>query len=113
MPSTLTAAYRVAEGEVRLRVQIGNGQAGWTSVMMVPEVAAEGEACDVTLGRGADLVGRTVICRTTIRDVQPATNHASVTYFFSGGRQPKMWQLNEQLEENAVMLCHATFTFIE
>jgi hypothetical protein len=113
MPSTLTAAYRISDGEVRLRVAVGNGQAGWTSAMIGPKFVGEGKELNVTLGNGLDLVGRVVICSTTIRDVQPTTNHAGVTYFFSGGRQPKMWQLNELLEEDTTMVFHAIFTFIE
>jgi hypothetical protein len=81
--------------------------------MLGTSVFREGPEIDVELGLGPELIGRLLTCTTTILDVQPATNHASVTYTFTGGARPKRWALDEELEENRGAVFQAVFTFVE
>ena len=111
MEPTLTASYRVADGPVRLRVVVGNGQRGRITVLVDTEVFAEGPEIDIDLGRGPELANRVVTCSTEVVDVQPATDHVSVSYFLSGGHRPQMWQSNGQLEEGHPSVFQAVFSF--
>jgi hypothetical protein len=113
MPSTLTGAYRVADGDVRLRIVVGNGQFGWSTVLLGSQRIAEGRHVDALLGSGPELRGRVLLVTTDVRDVQPGTDHVSVAYRFTGGRQPKMWTLDEQLEEGGSFQRQAVFTFTD
>jgi hypothetical protein len=113
MASTLTGSYRVAEGDVRLLITIGNEQLGWSTVMLGPRLVAEGRHIDADLGPGLELRGRVLLVTTEVREVQPGTDQVSVTWILKGGREPKMWHLSEQMAEGGLFTSHAVFTFAE
>ena len=76
---------------VTLSVKIGDGQVGGTAVNL--NGAPVGSGAPITNLRigapGQDLRGGDIDCTTTVRDVNPATNHTSVTYRLRGGKEDR------------------------
>jgi hypothetical protein len=90
-PSTLVSAtqvYAVRDGSpLTLDITIGDAQAGGTSLIwqgriidFPPNALPFPIAAD-----GGTVRAQTLHCATRVRDVQPNTNHTSVTYTLRGG----------------------------
>jgi hypothetical protein len=87
-----TATYTVTPGKpVTLSVTIGDGQVGGTSVSLSGVlVESGGEIRNLRIGaEGQDLRNASIECTTTVKDVNPATNHTTVTYAISGGTEDR------------------------
>lgn len=84
---TKSTRYRVGDGPVSVRVVIGDAQAGgWAVGWDDQHVLGKGSAPEtVTVGRGKDIVGRTLQVNATAIDVRPETNRLSSTLTISGG----------------------------
>ena len=74
---------------VTLSITIGDGQVGGTAVTLNGElVDSGGDIQNLQVGKpGQDLRNSSIECTTTVKDVNPATNHTSVTYALRGGKQ--------------------------
>lgn len=86
---TLETEYRVGLGPVHLAIQIGNAQAGRSSVRLGDERLALGAVEDLFLGDGPALVGRRLQIRTIVNDINPHTDDAVVRYALRGGASDK------------------------
>jgi hypothetical protein len=72
---------------VTLSVTIGDAQVGGTAVLLNGKLVGNGKSItDLAVGaKDQDLRGSNISCTTTVQDVNPATNHTSVTYALRGG----------------------------
>ena len=89
---TQTAFYTVKPNTpVTLSVGIGDGQDGGTAVTLGGELVGSGaEIKNLRIGKpGQDLRDASIECTTTVRDINPATNHTSVTYSLRGGKEDR------------------------
>jgi hypothetical protein len=83
--------YPVTDGQnVRLHVNIGDGQAGGSSVFLGPDMITAGHEIDVDLGPGERLRGMLLVISSTVVDVQPATNRVSTFVDLTGGNPPSL-----------------------
>lgn len=108
MALQLHKLYRVrADQHITVRIVPGQGQPAATTLRLKgqevlvghdDEVMPDGQAFD--LGMGSDLDNATLICVTSVQDVNPVTNLASVHYFLDGGPAPWDQELNEDLGEH-------------
>ena len=75
--------------DVFLTITIGNAQIGGSSVKFnnSPNVG-KGDIENLKLGKGSDLVGKTLEVTTNILDSNEQTNGVVVTYFFSACTPP-------------------------
>jgi hypothetical protein len=84
-----TRVYPIGPAEtVRLAVEIGNGQAGGTSVLFrgrITEIPGDGSA---DFGSAGDVLRFGILhCVTNVKDVNEATNRTSVRYTLAGGAE--------------------------
>ncbi|MCU1350321.1 MAG: hypothetical protein JWO56_3351 [Acidobacteria bacterium] len=75
-------------GPVQLTIVIGDGQIGGSAVWIDTTLVASGTVQHFVLGSPAMLRGHAVGIRTIVADVNPQTNHTSVTYILTGGSVP-------------------------
>jgi len=97
-----TAFYTVKPNSpVALSVTIGDGQAGGTAVTLGGELVGSGsDIKNLRIGKpGQDLRGASIECTTTVRDVNPATNHTSVTYSLRGGKEDRDFTFDVTVSE--------------
>lgn len=87
--------YKVHPGQpVRLRVVVGNGMAGGTSLMLKGDIRQIGNE-QVTIGSPGEDLRRSVLhCVTTVKDINPATDLTVVTYYLEGGEQSQSYPYN-------------------
>jgi hypothetical protein len=116
MSTFLSKLYRIQEDqEVTLRITIGHGQVGTTSVSLGVDELVTGHHGTLELvlpATGADLNGKTLYCSTVVADVQTQTNETSVTYELTGGVKPFSETLQETVDdEGDVVFYTATFRF--
>jgi len=88
---TDTNFYRVKPiGQIFMTVTIGNGQVGGTSATLNGVPVPVNPLGETPIGLPAqDLRNSILQVMTTVRDVNPDTNHTSVTHSFSGGVLPE------------------------
>ena len=76
---------QVQPGEVvSLSIIIGNAQIGSSSVKFkfTSGVLAKGEINNLVIGKGSDIIGKTLRIATRVLDANTATNKVSVTHHF-------------------------------
>lgn len=74
------------DSDVELRVFTGDGQVSGTALLLNGSpFPFNSPAGPQVIGRGQDLVGSVLNVKTTVRDVNPATNQTSVTYVLDDG----------------------------
>jgi hypothetical protein len=80
----------VSDRDVVLRVFTGDEQVSGTSLLLNGSpVPFDSPAGPQVIGQGKDLVGSVLTVNTTVRDVNPATNHTSVTHVLEGGLETR------------------------
>jgi hypothetical protein len=82
------AAYTVGEGQVHLRVVIGEGQFGSTLVTAGSKVFDQARTFEGCIGLGAELRGKDLNIFSVVTDTNLQTNRTSVTYVLTGGPSP-------------------------
>src|SRR5690606_12928887 len=87
---------------VEIRVEIGDAQVGGTSIMLDGVQRQVGDEWERIGGPGEDLSFKVVHCVTTVRDVNAATNHTSVTYTLRGGLQQESFPYDAVVSEGGV-----------
>ena len=99
---------------IRLTVTIGDGQSGATVVTLNGVVVDSGETIeDLPIGGpGEDLKKKTLECTTTVKDVNPATNHTSVTYTLRGGVEDKDFSYDVTVSEAGRAIYDITFFLV-
>ena len=110
-----TQVYQVGSGTaVTLTITIGDGQVGGSSVVWQGVTVAQGEVKGLQIGgSGAGLGGELLLCTTTVHDVNPATNHTSVTYQLAGGSADQSYTYTIDVSEAGGMAIYAiTFVFV-
>ena len=114
-PQLMQEEYRVLEGPVGLSVVVGNAQFGLIDVRFQGDQAPLDRRSNVVtldLGKGSDLLGRTLMVRTVVSDVNPSTNRMIVTHVLSGGPENRVFTMHGQVQqENDFLLFRAEFTF--
>ncbi|HEY6359479.1 MAG TPA: hypothetical protein VIX63_00175 [Vicinamibacterales bacterium] len=86
MAVELKDEYRVADGEVRLAVSIGEGQTGLVSVFLGGvKISRSPAPIDLRVGEGSEIRDKLLEVRTIVNDVNSQTNKMSVTYQLTGG----------------------------
>ena len=86
-----TEFYQVLPGrQVTIEITTGDDQASGTALLLngIPHPFRDKAGPQPI---GTDLVGSMLHARTVVKDVNPATNHTSVTYELRGGPQPKQY----------------------
>ena len=96
-----TRIYPIVEGrQVRLQVEIGNGQAGGSSIIWEGTITEVfDQPFTVPLG-GETLQFKTLHCATVVRDVSPDTNRTIVTYHLTGGIEDRDYPYAMEVEEH-------------
>jgi hypothetical protein len=81
--------YRVIlEDVVTLTITIGDAQLGYSFVSVNGKEVARGAIINkFPLGKGKDLLWKTLSINTEVTVVNPNTNHTSVTYTLEGGKE--------------------------
>jgi len=76
---------------VLLSVTIGDDQEGGTAVTLNGQLVGSGDDIkNLRIGAaGQDLRNSSISCTTTVKDVNEASNHTSVTYALREGKQPR------------------------
>ncbi|HKW41550.1 MAG TPA: hypothetical protein VJN39_09890 [Gemmatimonadales bacterium] len=112
---TLHTNYKLAPGDVRLTVLVGNGHRGNTLVAVGSDVLVnQPDIRNVRIGSADDLRGKTLSVITTVSQVNTATADAIVTYQARGGAENRDFQLDDDFADGEVQLQFvATFDFTE
>lgn len=114
-PIKLEEDYEVTEGPVDLSVTVGNAQFGLIDARFrgdASPLARQPNVLTLDLGPGGGLVGRTLVVRTVVSDVNPTTNRMIVTHVLSGGPENQVFAMRgEVAESNDFLLFRAEFTF--
>ena len=116
MSTSLSNFYRVRnEDTVTLKITIGHGQVGTTSVNLAGNDLVSGHKNSLNLripGSGKELNGKTLFCSTIVADVRTETNETSVTYEVSGGVNPFKQTLQERVDsEEDIVFYTGIFRF--
>lgn len=101
---------------VYLTVTIGDSQVGGTTVMFNGQSIgpASGDINNLQIGStGDNLQYKLLICTTNIKDINPATNHTSVTYTLAGGEQTQSFPFEIDASQNGGFAIYSiTFAFV-
>jgi hypothetical protein len=109
----LQGQYRVGDGDVTLRIAVGDGQIGTSLVRLDDKELASGSLGMLLLGPGPALVGRRLRVATTVTDVQRLTNRTSVRYALSGGAEEARFDARADVaEEGGTVHYMARFDFV-
>lgn len=116
MSTTLSKFYHVRKEDVlKLEIKIGHGQLGVTTIHLGDKVLAAAKEGSFTLpipGNGEELQRKTLICSTTIADIQPNIDETSITYSLTGGVKSFKQTLQESADDDDKVVPYvATFTF--
>jgi len=115
MPRTkrVQGEYRVGDGDVTLRITVGDGQIGTSLVRLDDQDVASGAIAMLVVGSGPALVGRRLRVATTVTDVQRLTNRTSMRYLLSGGPDDATFDAAAEVEEEGGSIHYAArFDFI-
>lgn len=105
--------YAVGDGDVRLKVTIGQGQFGSTLVTVGAKVFAQERLFDQVIGRGRELRGQAVTVFSVVNDTNLQTNRTSVTYELTGGPTPLKQTAGLTVDEERESVDYvATFTLV-
>ncbi len=112
-PNQLNQTYQVIpSNQVKLTVLIGDGQKGMPVISIGNKIKAIGEVTQLLLGSGAELIGMELRIRTTVNDVNPKTNHTSITYVLEGGEEINLTiNSGEVLDKGGSLFYNDSFTF--
>jgi hypothetical protein len=95
----LKESYTVDEGDVKLAVVVGEGQKGYSEVLVDGVLRTSGATIlDFNLGRGSELAGRRLRITSAVTDTNPHTNRTTVTYTLAGGLSDKAFQLSYEVD---------------
>ena len=95
----LKDSYVVADAEVKLTVEIGEGQKGYVEVQLDGRTIGQGDGItDLPIGPGPELGGRKLRVTSTVTDTNDKTNHTSVMYTLKGGRQTQSYDSRYEVE---------------
>jgi hypothetical protein len=84
-------AFPTLSGPIKLSVTIGDAQVGGSVVFIDgKKLKQSGAIVDLPLGNAAALVGKAVVVRTLVSDINPKSNHTSVTYVLEGDSTARM-----------------------
>ncbi len=115
METTIHRMLRVkAKEEVELKLTIGNGQLGTTSVHLGADLICDETKSRITLslGKGKNLRRKQLRCSTLVQDINASTNKTSVAYRFNGSYMPYEEKLTKTVaEEGEIVWYTATFNF--
>ena len=102
------------ESQVRLSMEVGDGQAGGTSLMLDNEILGpNGAINNVLIGTGKDLRFKILRCTTRVHDINVQTNRTSVTHKFSGGKTAKDFPYTVEVsEEGGFAMYSISFIFV-
>lgn len=114
-PQVIQEKYRVMDGPIGLAVVVGNAQFGLIDVRFQGSstpLEQKSNSVMLDLGQGGNLVGKTLMVRTVVSDVNPSTNRMIVTHVLSGGPENEVFTMRGEVEqENDFLLFRAEFTF--
>lgn len=97
----LRESYAVANGDVAISVLIGDGQKGYTEVLVDGALRTSGaDVRDYVLGKGTDLAGHRLRITSTVTDTNAQTNHTCVNYVLQGGVQDRTYQLEYTVQHD-------------
>ncbi len=116
MSTLLSKIIRVRpDDELLIRIEIGYGQLGKSTVQLGQDYLATNQEGNLTLalpGKGKDLAGRTLLCTSVVADVRTETNQTCVTYSLSGGETSWSQTLQESVQSDGDILFYsATMRF--
>lgn len=116
MSTSLSKFCRVrSEDTVTLKITIGHGQVGTTSVNLAEKELVSGHKNTLELtipSTGEGLNGKTLYCSTIVADIRTETNETSITYELTGGVKPFKQALQESVDSHGdVVFYTATFRF--
>ncbi len=72
-------------GPIMLSIVIGDAQIGGSGVKLEDKLIGKGTINHFPIGTPAEVRGKKLNIRTVVADVNPNTNHTSVTYILTGG----------------------------
>jgi len=107
-----TAVYEVLDNRsITLEVTIGDGQVGATNLRLngVP-VPFPNQHAPVQVG--PVIKGSVLDCISLVHDVNPQTNHTSVTYDLRGGVEPKTYAYTLDASENGQVRYEISFLLV-
>jgi hypothetical protein len=105
--------YQVGDGDVTLRIAVGDGQLGTSLVRLDDRDLASGSLGMLLLGPGGALAGRRLRIATTVTDVQRLTNRTSVRYTLSGGPEEARFDAAAEVEHEGDSVHYsARFDFV-
>ena len=81
----LRESYLISTGPVTIDVTVGEGQKGFTEVLLNGATIASGSSIHALTVPG--ISGQKLRVTSTVTDTNPATNNTSVTYTLSGGKE--------------------------
>jgi hypothetical protein len=114
-PQLMQKRYPVMDGPIGLSVVVGNAQFGLIDVRFQGSqtpLDRRSNSVTVDLGQGGDLIGKTLMVRTVVSDVNPSTNRMIVTHVLSGGPENEVFTMRGEVQqENDFLLFRAEFTF--
>lgn len=115
-PQVIQEKYVVVDGPIGLSVVVGNAQFGLIDVRFQgtqTPLERKSNSVMLDLGQGGELIGKTLIVRSIVSDVNPSTNRMIVTHVLSGGPENEVFTMRGEVEqESDFLLFRAEFTFV-
>ncbi len=103
-----TLSFPTLTGKIKLSVSIGDAQVGGSVVTIDKQRQDQtGSIKDLMLGDAAVLKGKKVLVRTLVSDINPKSNHTSVTYTLVGNSTAEM-TLSREVPEHGDAVRYVT-----
>ena len=106
--------YAVGQSSVALSVEIADDQIGGSSVRLDGErIGDPGTIQNRAIGEGPSLVGRLLLVKTVVADIDDQTDWTSVTYRLSGGVPDHPITARHQVDKDGDgVIYRTTFRFV-
>ncbi|MGD1845512.1 MAG: hypothetical protein ACFB10_08980 [Salibacteraceae bacterium] len=92
--------YPMGSGTLTIKVSLGDGQLGTTSVMLGNTSLGIGDTIALTVGQTTELTHQTIYIESTCRDVNSSSDYTSVTVTFTDATNTKTYTYSEQAESS-------------
>lgn len=93
---TKEESYAMGSGTLQLKVTIGDGQIGTTSVMLGTISLGISNSINLTVGETTDLEHKTLYIESTCRDQNSSSDYTSVLIVISDGSNSKTYTYSEE-----------------
>ena len=101
------------DNKINISIIIGDAQIGSSIIYLENQEIGKGDIHNLEIGIGSQLIGKKLIIKSVVTDVNDMSNYTSITYMISGGLFDQTFTSKAVVDENGdSVIYRAIFSFI-